>query len=140
MDLEGLTLDMLEAVEERDGQRLAALHHPHIRFVWPPRLPEIGGVHRGSEEVLPMYARWASLWDPLQPTRAERAMSPEIVAASADHVVARFTQRGVDPSARRTETEVLAVYRWEDSLVRDLHMYMDDPQALADFLAQAHTW
>jgi hypothetical protein len=78
--VERTALAAISAVERRDGQSLSSLYAPDIAFDWPPGLP-YSGVYRG-DAVLSMHEVFAAVWDPLQPTMAERSMDPIIVASS----------------------------------------------------------
>ena len=49
-DREQLVLDMIRAVEDRDGERLLEIYDPDVEFVWPPELP-YGGTYRRDEVV-----------------------------------------------------------------------------------------
>lgn len=130
-----VVLDLLDAVERRDMGRLAGLYHPEIEFHWPPGLP-YGGVHRGAD-VARMSGQFKSIWEPLQPSDAERRMDGEIVAAEGEHVVAKHTWKGCDRAGRWFSTETLAHYQLRDSKLLRAQMYHFDLKGLLDFLAAA---
>lgn len=125
---------MLRAVEQRDGEVLAAIFHPNVEFIWPPGLPGYGGRHSGSEEVATMGDAFSELWDPRQPTPEWRDLQARVVAASGDSVVVHYHQRGVDPTGRTCDSEVLAHYELEEGKVRRLQMHYLDPTSVRDFL------
>ena len=49
-----MVLDVLDAVEMRDVERLGSRDHPEIEFNWPPALP-YGGTHRGADVATMSY-------------------------------------------------------------------------------------
>ena len=132
---EMVVLDAIRAVEERDRAWLAALYHPDVTFGWPAGLP-YGGWHRGIE-VIAMSERFASIWDRLQPTEAERRMDPRLVASDGDTVVVEYQWRGRDPEGCRFETPTLARYEVRDGLLARAQMYHFDMPGLLAFLSQA---
>jgi ketosteroid isomerase-like protein len=89
-------LEVFNAIERRDPQRLAELGHPDVEFSWPAALP-YGGTTRGFQTEGPT---WIHTWAPLQPTEAERSMEPRVVGSTGDEVVVLWRQRG--QSKRRT--------------------------------------
>src|SRR5215204_2641900 len=92
--------DALNAVEQRDHERLMSLYHPEIEFRWPPALP-YGGTFRGRE-VIEMSRRFAAIWDPLQPTEEDRRLDPKVIATGVDgRVVVNYRLRGRDGIGRR---------------------------------------
>jgi hypothetical protein len=85
---ESIALAAIRAVEQRDGRRLLDMYHDEIEFQDAPSLP-YGGVVKGKAAVTEhMYstAGWAATWTPLQPTAAERSMSPRVVASAGEDV------------------------------------------------------
>ena len=84
-----VVLEAFRAVERRDEARQSELFHPDVEFYWPPSLAE-AFPGRSYEDI----------WDALQPTDQERALSPRVVAASDDEVVVNFRQRGDQPERR----------------------------------------
>lgn len=103
-----VVLETFRAVEARDAERLLELYHPDVEFHWPPSLP-YGGAFSGPD-VVEMSLAFIAVWDPLQPTDAERRMDPRVVACEGGEVVVQYLQRGVDPAGARFETEVLGLY------------------------------
>ncbi|MPZ58767.1 MAG: hypothetical protein GEU91_20200 [Rhizobiales bacterium] len=130
-----IVLDVLDAVEARDVERLGALYHPEIEFNWPPSLP-YGGTHRGAD-VSTMSYRFAGVWAPLQPTEAERRMDPIVVAASGDDVIVRYTWKGRDSAGRSIAADTLAHYEVRDGKLARARMYHYDLTGLLDFLSAA---
>ena len=126
--------EMLRAIEDRNGEALAAVYHPDVEFIWPPELPGYGGTHRGWDEVVAMGYAFTELWDPRQPTSEWRDLRFRIIAAQGDSVVVHYHQRGVDASGRTCDCEVLAHYELEAGKVRRLQMHYLDPSAVRDFL------
>src|SRR5438067_11367915 len=95
---------------EAPGFSRGECHHPEVEFPWPPSLP-YGGSSRGQEfETRP--GGWSAIWDPLQPTEAERRMDPRVVAANDEgEVVVLWRQRGLSPSGERFDSPVLGLYQ-----------------------------
>jgi ketosteroid isomerase-like protein len=124
MSTTSVILDVFEAIERRNEARLRQLFDPRAEFLWPPSLP-----YRGST--------WQSVWDPLQPTSAERRLDPRLIAASGEEAVVLWHQRGVDRAGHQFECPVLGLYRVVgDKLVR-AQMFYFDTTATADFLNDA---
>jgi ketosteroid isomerase-like protein len=130
-----IVLEAFRAVEERDDQRLYQLYHPEVEFHWPPSLP-FGGSSRGLARESPGPA-WSELWDPLQPTDAERRMDPRVVAATEREVVVLWRQRGVSPDGDRFDGEVLGLYEVRDGKFARAQMFYFDAVAVQSFLASA---
>jgi ketosteroid isomerase-like protein len=133
---EALVLDMFRAVEERDVERILEIYHPDVEFVWPPSLPGYGGTYRGPE-VLDMNVAFASAWDPVQPTGETRRIEKRVIASNDVEVVVHYHQRGIDPSGRSCDSEVLGLYRVENGKVTRLQMFYFDPEQVADFLTRS---
>jgi ketosteroid isomerase-like protein len=93
-----IVLAAFEAVERRDQQRLREHCHPEVEFHWPASLP-FGGSSRGGVRDQPGPS-WPEVWEPLQPTAAERRMDPRVVAATEREVVVLWRQRAVAPGRR----------------------------------------
>ena len=134
---EAVVLDAIRAVERRDRATLMALYHPDVTFGWPAGLP-YGGWHHGRD-VMAMSEQFAQVWDPLQPTEAERQMDPRVVASVKDTVVVEYQWRGCDAGGRRFETPTLARYEVRDGLLAVAQMYHFDMPGLLEFLSQAET-
>jgi uncharacterized protein len=134
-----IVLEAFKAVERRDEQRLLELYHPEVEFHWPPSLP-YGGSSRGPEvETRP--AGWSGIWDPLQPTEAERRMDPRVVAANDEgEVVVLWRQRGLSPSGERFDSPVLGLYQVREGKFARAQMFYFDAAAVLSFLASARGW
>ena len=115
-----VVLEAFAAVETRDDARLAKVAHPDIAFHWPESL------RRGGT--------WESMWDPFQPTRAERAMDPRVVASNDDAVAVIWHQRGVNANGERLDCEVFGLYELRDGLLASAKMFYFDTVAVKRFL------
>jgi ketosteroid isomerase-like protein len=127
-----VVLESFDAVERRDERRQRELFHPKAEFVWPPSLQP----RQSSGRPRPT---WEELWDPLQPTEAERRLDPRVVAASEDEVVVLWQQRGRDSEGNRFECPVLGLYHVREGKLARGQMFYFDTTATAGFLARAHT-
>ena len=123
-------LDIFNAIERRDAQRLAELCHPDVELSWPAALP-YGGTTRGVATEPPS---WMHTWAPLQPTDAERSMEPRLVASSGDEVVVLWRQRGRSASGERFDGPVLALYTVHDRRLARAQMFYFDTRAVVEFL------
>ena len=132
-----VVLRAIRFVEERDGDALAALYDPEIEFGWPLGLP-YGGWHRGAD-VESMSVRFASLWEPLQPTETERRMDPVVVAASEGTVVIDYQWRAQDGRGRRFSTPTLARYDVRAGRLRRAQMFHFDVPGMLALLREAPT-
>jgi ketosteroid isomerase-like protein len=131
-----IVLEAFRAVEERDKQRLLELYHPEVEFHWTPSLP-FGGSTRGGVKARPGPS-WSEVWEPLQPTEAERRMDPRVVAATEKEVVVHWHQRGLSPSGEeRFEGEALGLYEVRDGKFARAQMFYFDDIAVERFLAAA---
>jgi ketosteroid isomerase-like protein len=126
-------LDIFNAIERRDAQRLAELCHPDVELSWPAALP-YGGTTRGVATEPPS---WMHTWAPLQPTDAERSMEPRLVASSGDEVVVLWRQRGRSASGERFDGPVLALYTVHDRRLARAQMFYFDTRAVVEFLERA---
>jgi uncharacterized protein len=133
-----IVLEAFRAVEQRDQARLWEFYHPEVEFHWPPTLP-FGGSSHGSVTHGP-GPTWSDVWDPLQPTEAERRMDPRVIAATEQEVVVLWRQRGVGPAGDRFDGEVLGLYQVRDGKFARAQMFYFDAVAAQQFLssAQAH--
>lgn len=139
MDSVEVVLESFRAVERRDREGLAALQVPNIEFHWPLSLP-YGGIARGrGDEVRPSPGRelWMTTWDPFQPTEAERAMDPRVVAVGGDEVVVLWHQRAVDAAGERLDEPVLGLYEVRKGLLARAQMFYFDPVAVEAYLRTA---
>jgi ketosteroid isomerase-like protein len=130
-----IVLDVLNAVETRDMERLATLYHPEIEFNWPPSLP-YGGTHRGAG-VVAMSNKFRDTWAHLQRSEAERRMDPVVISSSGEDVVVRYTWRGRDSVGRSIAADTLAHYQVRDGKLARAKMYHFDLTGLLDFLSMA---
>ena len=121
-----VVLEAFRAVEQRDHARLEALCHPEVTFHWPQSLVD----------SRPGYS-WDEVWDPLQPTERERAMSPRLIAASDQEVVVLWRQRGLAPGGERFECDVLGLYEVRDHKFARAQMFYFDTEAVLRFLENA---
>jgi len=128
-------LAAIEAVEQRDLERLEALYDPDVEFDWQPGLPYSG--HYQHEGNADMTERYRAVWERLQPTEAERRMDAAVVASSGETVVIEYQCRAVDHRARRFETPVLARYRVRDGRLVAAQMFYWDLEGLRVFLTSA---
>jgi ketosteroid isomerase-like protein len=136
---EGVVLAAIAAVERRDSEALLDLYHDDIEFHDAPSLP-YGGVVRGkaaAKEHMHSATGWAATWGPLQPTTAERAMSPRVVASAGELVVVEYRQRALAGSGDRFDAPVIAMYRVRDGLLAGARMFHFDVAAVVDFLDRA---
>jgi uncharacterized protein len=131
-----IVTQVLTAVEQRRGDRLAALYHPQIEFHWPPGLPYSGSFV--GAQVAQMQRRFHQVWSELQPTEETRRMNFQVIA-TGDHgrVVANYLWKGIDRQGRGFETSTLADYQVRDGLFARAQMYYYDLPGLINFLNQA---
>ncbi len=123
---------MLQAVEQRDMDTLAAIYHPQVEFWWPPGLP-YGGHHR-PEAIAAMAESFRATWLPLQPTPALRALDWRIVAANDREVVAQYTLKGAHADGRQIAVDTLALYAFSRERLARARMHHFDLLGLLDFL------
>jgi ketosteroid isomerase-like protein len=81
-----------------------------------------------------MTNAFAAVWEPLQPTHAEKRMDPTVVASSGNTLVVEYTSRAVDRHGRRFETSTLARYEVRDGQFAGARMYYSDHAGLLSFL------
>jgi uncharacterized protein len=130
-----IVLEAFRAVEQRDEHRLLELYHPEVEFHWTPSLP-FGGSTTGGIEDRPGPS-WSEVWEPLQPTKAERRMDPRVVAATEKEVVVHWHQRAVSRSGERFDGEALGLYEVRDGKFARAQMFYFDAIAVQRFLAEA---
>jgi ketosteroid isomerase-like protein len=126
-DSAAIVLEAFRAVEQRDDDRLLELYHPDVEFHWPSSLPF--GRARGQS--------WSEVWDPFQPTEAERRMDPRVVAATEREVVVLWRQRGVRADGERFDSEALGLYEVRDGKFARAQMFYFDAVAVQRFLESA---
>lgn len=128
-----VVLEVIHAVERRDGERLLELCDPEAKFLWPPSLP-YGG--KGLEGLLESGPAYLAAWDDLQ-TETERQMNPHVVASTQDEVIVLWEHKAVDGTGRRLEIPVLARYRLRSGKLLRAQMFYFDTVEVAAFLANA---
>jgi ketosteroid isomerase-like protein len=116
-DSVAIVMEAFRAVEQRDEERLLELYHPAVEFHPDRRRPS-----------------WSDVWDPLQPTEAQRRMDPRVVAATEQEVVVLWRQRGVRADGERFEGEVLGLYEVRDGKFARAQMFYFDTVAAQRFL------
>jgi len=112
---------------------MSATQNADVEFSWPPPLP-YAGVSRLREQR-PILDTWI----PLQPTAAERGMSPRVVAATDREVVILWRQRGVSRGGDRCDSPVLGLYQVRGGRLARAQMFFFDPVAVSRFLAAAQS-
>ena len=130
-----VVLESFRAVERRDNDRMRALFHPSVEFHWPPELPYGGSRARGDAEDTPGRT-FADVWDPFQPTQAERSMDPRVIGANDREGAVLWRQRGVGPGGERCDSQVLGLYEVRDGQLARAQMFYFDPRAVAEFLGR----
>ncbi len=129
-----IVLEAFQAVEQCNEERLLELYRPEVEFHWTPSLPYGGS----SQRVMPRQGpSWSDIWNPLQPTQAERRMDPRVIAATDREVVVLLRQRGVSTSGERFEDEVLGLYEIRDGKFARAQMFYFDAVAVQRFLTSA---
>jgi ketosteroid isomerase-like protein len=126
-------LEVFRAIEERNQEQFVKHIQPDFEIHWPTSLP-YGGTFRGLE---PRPNGWNEIWEPLQPTPAEKRMDAHVIAARGDEVVVLWHQRGRTPSGERFDQEVVGMYRFREGKLARAQMFYFDTAAVARFLAQA---
>jgi uncharacterized protein len=125
-------LAVFAAVENRDEEALARACQPDVEFYWPPSLP-----YGGTRGLARPGKGWAAYWDSLQPTAAQRRLSPRVVAATGQDVVVSWRQRGLTRAGESIDTPVVGLYRIRDGKLARAQMFYFDPVAVTAFLAKA---
>ena len=136
-----LILEVIDAVEERDAERLFANYHEEVEFYDASSLP-YGGSFRGKAEIVARFFEdpddtWLGTWGPLQPTETERRMDPRIVATSGDEVVVLYNQRALGPNGERFDGPCMGLYEVREGKLARAQMFHYDTAAIADFLRRA---
>jgi uncharacterized protein len=136
-----VVLEVFEAVEQRDRERLYELCHEDVEFHDALSLP-YGGSMRGKEtlreqlDVAPQKT-WLGTWGPLQPTEQERRMDPRVLTTGGAEVVVSYRQRAVGPDGERFDAPVIGVYEVHDGKFARAQMFHYDTAAIIDFLERA---
>jgi ketosteroid isomerase-like protein len=126
-DSVAIVLEAFQAVEQRDEDRQRELFHPRVELHWPPSLPF--GTPSRTRGPGSRGPTWSDVWEPLQPTDAERRMDPRVVAATEREVVVLWRQRGLGVDGERFDGEVLGLYEvQDDKLARAQMFYFDAVQ------------
>lgn len=143
MDQDGqVVLSVFLAIEERDQEALLALLHEDVELHDPESLP-YGGVLRGKDELRERLESrpeetWLGTWGPLQPTPAERRMSPRIVSSNDGEVVVAYHVRAISRTGERMDCPTVALYEVRDGKFARARMFHYDTAALAGFLERAN--
>jgi ketosteroid isomerase-like protein len=124
-DAARLVLEAFEAVESRDGERLASLYHRDVEFHWPPSLTA-SRPGKTFEEI----------WNALQPSPRERQMSPRLIASSEHEVVVLWHQRGLSSDGRSLDVEVLGLYEVRDGKFFRGQMFYFDTASVIRYLEE----
>ena len=137
-----VVLDVLQAVEDRDAEKLADLWHDDVELHDASSLPYGGSDLKGKRVLMEQLesdpeSTWLGTWGPLQPTEVERRFDPRVVAVNGDEVVVQYWTRAVSPSGERFESEVLAMYEVRDGKLARAKMFHYDTAALNEFLDRA---
>jgi ketosteroid isomerase-like protein len=132
-------LDLFKAIEERDPnhrdvEREVSFYQPDMEFHWPAALPYGGTFRRIAQQ---RGRDWNTTWTPLQPTRMERKMDPQVIGATDHQVVVLYHQRGVSPKGERFDGEVIGLYDMRDFKLARAQMFYFDEAACARFLERA---
>ena len=130
-----VVLEVFQAIESRDAERLFALFHPQVELHEAPSLP-YGGTVRGTDEVAG-EGGWLATWGPLQPSEAERRMDPRVISADDREVVVLYRQRGLNRAGDRFDGQVVGLYEVRDGKFARAQMFHYDTAAVVDFLARA---
>ena len=126
-------LDVFMAVEQRDEAAFAQACWPLVEFCWPLSLP-YGGTARGRGRD---RRGWATYWDWLQPTAAERRLDPRVIAARGSEAVVLWRQRGLSSAGDRLDSEVLGLYAVREGKLARGQMFYFDAASVCAFLAGA---
>jgi ketosteroid isomerase-like protein len=136
-----VVLGVIQAVEERDGEKLFELYHEDVQFHEAPSLP-YGGVVEGvpslKEQIenAPEYT-WLGTWGPLQPSEAERRFDPRVISEKNGEVVVLYHMRAIAPDGERFESPVIGLYEVRDGKFARAQMFHFDTQGINAFLERA---
>lgn len=139
---EEIVLAVIQAVQDRDREKLFSLYHDEVEFHEASSLP-YGGEMKGKAalwEQLESHPEetWLGTWDPVQPTENERRFDPRVIASAGDEVAVAYTQRAVSPGGERFESPVLALYEVRDGKFARAQMFHYDTASTLAFLNRAH--
>jgi ketosteroid isomerase-like protein len=135
LDNETLLLDLFDAIESRNLQRVLQIYDADVEFYWPPALP-YGGATTGWQTD-PGKPTWQSIWLPLQPEPADRRMDARVIASRDDEVAVLYHQRGRDSNGNILDCEVIGLYTVIAGKLRRAQMFYFDEQAAVRFLKNA---
>jgi uncharacterized protein len=136
-----VALGVIQAVEERDGERLLELFHEDVQLHEATSLP-YGGVTDGKPSVLEQIERapeatWLGTWDPVQPTEAERSMDARVLSENDGEVVVLYQQRALGPNGERFDSPVIGLYEVRDGKLARAQMFHYDTAAINAFLERS---
>lgn len=136
-----VVLRTIQAVQDRDREALFSLYHEDVEFHEAESLP-YGGVSRGRAALQAQLAAhpestWLGTWGALQPTEAERDLSPRVIGENGNEVTVLYTMRAVSPSGERFERPVIALYEVRDGKFARAQMFHFDTAGILGFLKRA---
>jgi hypothetical protein len=132
-------LDLFRAIEDRDpnhrnAERELSFYQSDVEFHWPAALP-YGGMSRGLSGR--SGTDWNTTWTPLQPTKAERRMDPQVIGADDGRVAILYHQRGISPTGERFDGEVIGLYDLREFKLARAQMFYFDEAECVRFLERA---
>ncbi len=128
-------LDLFDAIEHRNLDRILEIYDPEVEFHWPPVLPYGGSTTGFSAD--PGKLTWQSVWLPLQPEPCDRRMNPRIIASRGEEVAVLYHQRGRDSNGTAFDGEVVGLYTMLGERLRRAQMFYFDEEAVSRFLQNA---
>jgi uncharacterized protein len=136
-----VVLGVIQAVEERDGEKLFELYHDEVQLHDAPSLP-YGGVVDGVPSLKEQLEgapenTWLGTWGPVQPTEAERRFDPRVISEKDGEVVVLYHMRAVAPDGERFESPVIGLYEVRDGKLARAQMFHYDTQGINEFLERA---
>jgi ketosteroid isomerase-like protein len=136
-----VVLGVIQAVQERDGEKLFELYHEDVQLHEAASLP-YGGVVDGMPsfreqlETAPEET-WLGTWGPLQPTEEERRFDPRVLSEKDGEVAVLYWMRAVAPDGERWESPVIGLYEVRDGKFYRAQMFHYDTQAMNAFFERA---
>jgi ketosteroid isomerase-like protein len=136
-----VVLGVIQAVEERDGEKLIELYHEDVQLHEAPSLP-YGGAVEGVPSLMEQVENapentWLGTWGPLQPTEAERRFDPRVISEKKGEVVVLYRMRAVALDGERFESPVIGLYEVRDGKLARAQMFHYDTQGINAFLERA---
>jgi hypothetical protein len=136
-----VVLGVIQAVEERDGEKLFELYQEDVQLHDAPSLP-YGGVVDGVPSLQEQLEgapenTWLGTWGPVQPTEAERRFDPRVISEKDGEVVVLYHMRAVAPGGERFESPVIGLYEVRDGKLARAQMFHYDTAAINAFLERA---